>query len=399
MYFQLRNPNSEKETPIILKIYLPYEKKYFKYSIGSKVKPEDWNDGMPIKARGEKGKTLRHLEGILIRLKTTINNTIRDAEAINVPLTSDLLNSKLRKKKTITRVVDAFDLAVNTRKRVRSITPATIKKYNTVKNIIEKYEKFAGISLTFDKVDAPFMSKFIEYSYNELGHVDNTVGRNIGHIRSILSWCQDQGIHSSEKYKALRRFSVDADRVTLTREEVMALYHCKFDASRHDKARDVFLIGVFSGQRYSDYSVFDQNDYRDGFILKRSKKTNEKAYVPVDDNKYLKALLEKHNWIVPKITNQKLNLFIKEACKIAKIDTLFKYTVSQGVEKQEEIQPKHKLVGTHTARRTFITLALENGMTYKQVMKITGIRKVETLLRYDHANKESLGRSIRKVFP
>jgi site-specific recombinase XerD len=65
----------------------------------------------------------------------------------------------------------------------------------------------------------------------------------------------------------------------------------------------------------------------------------------------------------------------------------------------KSVKEKWELVSSHTARRTFITLALERGVTYKQVMKQTGIVKVETLLKYDHANRGSIGKAIQKVFP
>lgn len=396
--FYLRNPKSKKETPIVIQYYLS-SGSYFRYSTGYKIHPEDWDNGMPIKARGEKGKNLKYIESRLINISDRVNRAIQDADINGVLLTSDFIQGYLQAKEKLTRVTEAFDMFIETRTKTKSITNNTKIKYKQVKKLVEKYEKHSGSVLTFDKVTADFKQKFLEYSYNELGHVDNTVGRNIGHIRTIISWAKDQGIHHNEGYKALKRFTVEADRVTLTLDEVMILYNEKFKESRHTKARDIFLIGVFSGQRFSDYSVFDRSDLQEGFIIKRAQKTNETSIIPVDNNPYLKALLDKYDWNIPSISNQKLNEYIKEACEIAKINTSFKFHTSQGVEKTPVVKEKWELVSTHTARRTFITLALERGMTYKQVMKQTGIKKVETLLKYDHASKASIGEAIKKVFP
>lgn len=51
-----------------------------------------------------------------------------------------------------------------------------------------------------------------------------------------------------------------------------------------------------------------------------------------------------------------------------------------------------------TARRTFITLALQRGMTYKAVMKITGIRKIEALMLYDRVDDKELINQVSRVF-
>ena len=45
--------------------------------------------------------------------------------------------------------------------------------------------------------------------------------------------------------------------------------------------RDMFLIGVYSGQRFSDYSVFEKADVRKGMIIKRAEKTETNSYIPL----------------------------------------------------------------------------------------------------------------------
>jgi len=178
----------------------------------------------------------------------------------------------------------------------------------------------------------------------------------------------------------------------------MLLYNFDFDHDYLNRAKDLFCIGCFSGQRFSDYSVFEIADYKAGMIIKRAEKTESFSYIPVDANPRLKALLDKYEWTIPKITNQKFNEYIKEACKIVGINDLVKKTVYRGTEKDIDIYEKWELISSHTARRTFITLALQRGMTYKAVMKITGIKKIEILMLYDKVDDKELINQVSRVF-
>ena len=60
---------------------------------------------------------------------------------------------------------------------------------------------------------------------------------------------------------------------------------------------------------------------------------------------------------MPKITSQNFNKQIKKICKKLRIDNDVKKTSFQGNKELIEVKEKWELIGTHTARRTFITIA------------------------------------------
>ena len=57
-------------------------------------------------------------------------------------------------------------------------------------------------------------------------------------------------------------------------------------------------------------------------------------------------------------------------------------TQHKGSERVATTRPKYELIGTHTARRTFVTLALEGGMRPETLMRITGHKDYKMLHRY-----------------
>lgn len=63
-------------------------------------------------------------------------------------------------------------------------------------------------------------------------------------------------------------------------------------------------------------------------------------------------------------------------------------------QKKTEKIPRYNLIASHTARRTFITLSDQKGVSHSQIMKVTGIRSIKTLQGYIKVNSESLSKAI-----
>ncbi|HQO64434.1 MAG TPA: tyrosine-type recombinase/integrase, partial [Syntrophorhabdus sp.] len=94
------------------------------------------------------------------------------------------------------------------------------------------------------------------------------------------------------------------------------------------------------------------------------------------------AILKKYKNKLPAFSNQKLNLHLKSLAKDAKINQNVAMQRYRGATREDSISPKHKLITTHTARRTFITLSLEKGIRPEVVMAITGHKDYKTFKAY-----------------
>lgn len=394
------------ETLIFLRSYVNGSQ--IKYGTGMSIDPKNWDDKRyrPISKRGS--SKFKHIEIELNRLENEFNKIIHDAKMNNhkistkevrVLLNKFKLGNNIVKKKTVKiQVIDGYQIMIDEKTRSKTITPETIKKYKHVKGCLEKFEKHRKKKLKWEDIDDTFYNDYLEFSYNVMNHSDNTVGRYIGFVKTLMQWALKKELHSNEKFQDFKKFKREADNVALTYDELVQLFEYEFDNDYLNRAKDLFCIGCFSGQRFSDYSVFEIADYKGGMIIKRAEKTESFSYIPVDANPRLKFLLEKYEWKVPSITNQKFNEYIKEACKIVGINDLVKKTVYRGTSKDVDIYEKWELISSHTARRTFITLALQRGMTYKAVMKITGIKKIETLMIYDKVDDKELINQVSRVY-
>ena len=76
------------------------------------------------------------------------------------------------------------------------------------------------------------------------------------------------------------------------------------------------------------------------------------------------------------------------------IDEPVTITYYKGNQRYDEVYPKYALIGTHTARRTFISNALMLGIPPQTVMKWTGHSDYKAMKPYidiaDRAKAESM---------
>lgn len=110
-----------------------------------------------------------------------------------------------------------------------------------------------------------------------------------------------------------------------------------------------------------------------------SSSSNASHRLAIELNNHSKAIWDKYKDVVyeddkvlPVITNQKMNDYLKDLAEIAGIDEPIRQTYYRGSECIDELTPKYALLGTHAGRRTFICNALALGLPPQVVMKWTG---------------------------
>jgi integrase len=99
----------------------------------------------------------------------------------------------------------------------------------------------------------------------------------------------------------------------------------------------------------------------------------------IELNNHSKTILDKYkdvhfeyDKVLPVITNQKMNDYLKELAELAEINEPVRETYYRGNQRIDEVTPKYALLGTHAGRRTFICNALSLGIPAQVVMKWTG---------------------------
>ncbi|WP_445956929.1 site-specific integrase [Yeosuana sp.] len=185
----------------------------------------------------------------------------------------------------------------------------------------------------------------------------------------------------NKRFKTLRE---EADNVYLSIDELQKIEKIDLKASpKLEKVRDLFLIGCYTGLRFSDFTQINpENIISNNTVIEiRTKKTGQRVSIPL--HKTVRTILKKHSNKLPKAySNQKMNEYLREVVGLAGIKELIETTITKGGKVEKNVLPKHKLVSTHTARRSFATNLYLAEVPTISIMKITGHKTERSFMQY-----------------
>ena len=282
-----------------------------------------------------------------------------------------------QRKSTPNAFYKAFDEFVRDCGRQNDWTDSTYEKFAAVKNHLMNFRD----GLTFEFFDEKGLNDYVTYLRDVKEMRNSTIGKQLSFLKWFLRWAFKKGVHLNNAYDSYKPKlkSTQKKIIFLTWEELNKLREFEIPAAKQalDRVRDVFLFQCFTGLRYSDVFNLRRSDIKGDHIEVTTVKTSDSLIIEL--NKHSKAILDKYkdvafedDKVLPVITNQKMNDYLKELAELAGIDEPVRQTYYRGNERIDEVTPKYALLGTHAGRRTFICNALALGIPPQVVMKWTG---------------------------
>ena len=270
-----------------------------------------------------------------------------------------------------------FDDFVEDCGRQNNWMDSTFEKFAAVKNHLTN---FRG-GLTFEFFDERGLNDYVGYLRDVKEMRNTTIGKQLSFLKWFLRWAFKKGVHQNNAYDSYKPKlkSTQKKIIFLTWDELNRLREFKipFNKQALERVRDVFLFQCFTGLRYSDVFNLRRSDIKGDHIEVTTVKTSDSLIIEL--NNHSKAILDKYkdvafedDKVLPVITNQKMNDYLKELAELAGIDEPVRQTYYRGNERIDEVTPKYALLGTHAGRRTFICNALALGIPPQVVMKWTG---------------------------
>ncbi|MGY3052394.1 integrase [Pedobacter sp. UYEF25] len=344
----------------------------------------------------------------LNNLLSVVSNDVADIEkafSVNkIPFSPLMVITELKNRKankvsglikieeTTNFLFDFMDKYIADHQATREVGSLTV--YKSVKNHLQAYQNATKHKVTFDTIDYNFFNKLQTFLINrtktdKAGNVSSmlnntTIAKALSTLKTFLGYAKMQGVKVNPSYKD---FSIKKEKL-----EVIALEQNELDAiinldlsnnKRLDVCRDIFVFACATGLRHSDTAQLRHEHIKDNVITLTIKKTKTELSVPLNNisasilSKYSKELKP-----LPTISNQNLNYSIKDLCQLANINAPTEIVRFHGKQKKAVIYPKYELIHFHTARKTFVTLSLEKGMSAEEVMEITGHSDYRSFKRY-----------------
>ena len=245
--------------------------------------------------------------------------------------------------------------------------------------------KFMGTDFDWDDVDSAFHFRLVQ-KMRDAGFGINYQWKTISQLKTVMNEGRKLKYHHNLDFQDFKTRREDADTVYLTADEVERLWEYKPKGVLDRKARDLFLLGVWSCARFSDYSRLSKDMIYDGAIHFTQQKTASSVLVPASPR--LLEILERNGGKAPRLAQQHLNTWIKKICRSVGITEAVEVTRSTGISHTTERKAKCDLVTSHTARRSGITQLYLTGIPLQQVMLISGHKDEDSIRHYLRLTKE-----------
>lgn len=413
--FYLRTGNTPKETTVYLRLFC--RSKGIKYKTGIKVSPVYWDKKKqrikPVSKFENHLEINRYLDIIKKVADKSFWDLTNNAEGIppSLAILKEEIDKRLdrfEKEPVLTffeffqRIIDQSEAGTRLNPLTgKVINPNTIKTYVTTLNHLKDFQKKLQWKISFENIDLKFYNSFTEYLIKEKKLASNSVGKDIQVLKLILNEALDLHLTSNTTFRT-KRFVVireQSDNIYLDNKELEEIKnHDLSDSPRLERVRDLFLVGCYTGLRYSDYSILTADNIKNGYIQISQTKTGTPVTIPV--HKAINGLLEKYAGKFPTpLSNQKTNNYLKELGKeINSLQKSVSKTITkEGMSKQASYA-KWEMLTTHTARRSFATNEFLAGTPTLTIMAITGHKTEKAFLKYIKLNSSDHAKLLKATW-
>lgn len=216
---------------------------------------------------------------------------------------------------------------------------------------------------------------------------------------------------SMVKYSPIadKRNKEETKKRALTKDEINAIKCVDTLTEKENEYRDIFVMQLNTGVRYSDLGKLFFKDYKEQIIegvktyIINTQKESITAAIAVNDEilriqkkyeggfKYAKFEEDKKN-------RDKYNNSLKHICEKAGLTQIEVYYIDKGGKKVKEEKRFCDIITNHFARHTFITLKLREGYTCEEVCKMTGHADTSMIEHiYEHLTDEDKAKEVAKA--
>jgi integrase len=392
----IKNLEIEKKKDSLIFLHFSYGGNRFKYSTGYKSCFNDW-DFEKQRIKQTKSNIINAIEvnEFLSKLENIIKKEYSRLIAEQIVVTNGLLKYFLdnylnknividnTKPKTFFEFCDEF-LELKS-KEISKITKCSYKQ-TLLK--VKNYGITHNEKITFNTFDKSFVLNFIEHlQENDFSH--NTISKHLKNLKTFLIEANQKKLINIIDFN-LKDFNFTPEETTaiyLSEKELNEMFELDLSDKKHyELARDIFLIGCYTGQRISDYNGLTESSIktingRDFFSIKQ-KKTGARVNCPI--TKEIKQIMDlRHNGLPPKkILEKDLNKYIKKIGQKLKFNQKIECIKRKGGKEIKEYIPKHELIHSHTARRSFCTNMYLKKMPVFDIMHFSGHKTEREFYKY-----------------
>lgn len=374
-------------------------------NVGYRVEQDKWNTNtqrcVKSSTHGKRKIQAGTINRAIENLERDIETYFMKCESAGEEPTVEQLQIALGNEPDDREMLDIFDIFMNTVGVQKSWTKAQYCKMRSLRNHLHAFDP----SISFARLNDDVLFNFISYlqsptamqmKYHNIneGLKNTTISRMLGFFRHFLRWANEHGYYKGNLHNTFHPHLKGLDVKTIIYLEWSELMNfLNYDFSKYpmlDISRDIFCFSSFTALRYSDLMRLSWADVnlKNNEINIVVQKTSKRNVVVL--NKFARSIIDRHNShncgnsdkIFPYLHNVMLNRYIKDAAKLAGIDTPVHLVYYVGGERIERVVPKYKALSIHGGRRTFTVNALSMGTSIFTVKEIGGWANINSMKPY-----------------
>lgn len=348
-------------------------------SLKRKVDITSWNTGRQ-RVQGT-SKIAREINQYLDQVQIQLFQCFQDLKLKRELITASLIKANYLgendDRKTLKSLTDYHKNKINS-----TLARGTIRNFGVTEGYIQKFlERTLKTSdIYLHQLNYKFICDFENFLYTfwpkghpkAMGH--NTVMKHIQRFRKIVTLGYHMEWIEKDPFIRWKPTYEKREREFLSVNELSNIETYKFPIARLERVRDLFVFSCYTGISYVDIMNLSNanvlmGDDNYNWIITTRQKTKAPVKVPLLQK--AQALIDKYDnhpmtlvsgTLFPVITNEKLNLYLKEIADAAGIT---------------------KNLTFHMARHTFATtITLTNGVPIETVSKLLGHTKISTTQIY-----------------
>ena len=349
------------------------------------VLPSIW-DGKMGKATGRTSEASR-INRMLDDINASLNTIYHEMQRRDNYVTAEKVkNEFLGHSESHETILTLFQKHNDDVKQLVGIskTIATYRKYEVTRRHLAEFirSKYNVSDISIKEITPMFITDFELYLRTacKCGYT----AKFMQFFKRIIIIARNNGILVNDPFASYKIRLEKVDRGYLTEDEIKIILKKKMVSERLEHVRDLFIFACFTGLAYIDVAGLTQDNIRKSFdgnlwIMTKRQKTNTDVNVPLLD--IPKMILKKYKGklpngkILPVISNQKLNAYLKEIADVC------------GIKKN---------LTFHLARHTFATTTtLSKGVPIETVSKMLGHTNIETTQIYARITNSKIGSDMQ----
>ncbi len=382
--FYLREPvNTDAKAPVYMQITA--DRKTTKRAIGYELFAKEWDSEKErAKYNHAVNQRIQQLQSKLTDLQYELQ---KNPQSLSV---SEIADNLFKERSNSDMLLEFFESRMESENQRGVLSKGTYKHYKSCLTHLSAF-----VSLQYKRKDIPLVQvdlKFIEAFDTFLVKRDlnrNTITSNYHKkVKTTLASAIRNSLLEKNPYENFKLKQLPTQRDYLDQDELMKIQSFDFSSNLSlDRVRDLFVFSCYTGLRFSDAQDLKEKDVNvsaeGSYLYRKQNKTKELVQVPIYGIAF--QILEKYNnverkitgKILPQISNQKLNAYLKTIGDLV------------GIQKN---------LTHHVARHTCATLLINQGVSMSIVQQVLGHENPRTTAIYAKLLTNTVKNEVLEAF-